>query len=119
MYYCFGCGATGDALKFLMEIGKSSFSDVVLDLARRYQIQIKTELPENRQEFQRQISLREKLYEILAMANSFYQYALRQPQGKIALEYLQISRQISEETIQKFQLGYAPNGWETVRLVGH
>ena len=53
------------------------------------------------------------------MANSFYQYALRQPQGKIALEYLQISRQISEETIQKFQLGYAPNGWETVRLVGH
>ncbi|MGD1701367.1 DNA primase [Dapis sp. BLCC M229] len=114
MYYCFGCGAGGNSLKFLMEIGKSSFSDVVLDLARRHQIQIKTELPEHRQEFQRQISLREKLYEILAMANSFYQHALRQPQGKIALEYLQISRQISEETIQKFQLGYAPNGWETI-----
>ncbi|MCL2932250.1 MAG: DNA primase [Trichodesmium sp. MAG_R03] len=114
MYYCFGCGVGGNVLKFLMEIGKSSFSDVVLDLARRYQIQIKTELPENRQEFQRQISLREKLYEILAMANSFYQYALRQPQGKVALEYLQISRQISQETMQKFQLGYAPNGWETI-----
>ncbi|MEM1171990.1 MAG: DNA primase [Cyanobacteria bacterium P01_H01_bin.35] len=114
MYYCFGCGAGGNSLKFLMEIGKSSFSDVVLDLARRYQIQIKTESPENRQEFQRQISLREKLYEILAMANSFYQHALRQPQGKIALDYLQISRQISQETIQKFQLGYAPNGWETI-----
>ncbi|NEQ37131.1 MAG: DNA primase [Okeania sp. SIO3I5] len=114
MYYCFGCGAGGNSLKFLMEIGKSSFSDVVLDLARRYQIQIKTESPENRQEFQRQISLREQLYEILAMANSFYQHALRQPQGKIALEYLKNSRQISEETIQKFQLGYAPNGWETI-----
>ncbi|MGD1807897.1 DNA primase [Dapis sp. BLCC M126] len=114
MYYCFGCGAGGNVLKFLMEVGKSSFSDVVLDLARRYQIQIKTELPENRQEFQRQISLREQLYEILAIANSFYQHALRQPQGKIALEYLKISRQISEETIQKFQLGYAPNSWETI-----
>ncbi|NEQ75721.1 MAG: DNA primase, partial [Okeania sp. SIO2C9] len=114
MYYCFGCGAGGNALKFLMEVGKSSFSDVVLDLARRYQIQIKTESPENRQEFQRQISLREQLYEILAMANSFYQHALRQSQGKIALEYLKSSRQITEETIQKFQLGYAPNGWETI-----
>ncbi|NEP75704.1 MAG: DNA primase [Okeania sp. SIO2G4] len=114
MYYCFGCGAGGNALKFLMEVGKSSFSDVVLDLARRYQIQIKTESPENRQEFQRQISLREQLYEILAMANSFYQHALRQSQGKIALEYLKFSRQITEETIQKFQLGYAPNGWETI-----
>ena len=114
MYYCFGCGAGGNVLKFMMEVGKSSFSDVVLDLARRYQIQIKTESPENRQEFQRQISLREQLYEILAMANSFYQHALRQSQGKIALEYLKFSRQITEETIQKFQLGYAPNGWETI-----
>ncbi|NET40938.1 MAG: DNA primase [Okeania sp. SIO2B3] len=114
MYYCFGCGAGGNVLKFMMEVGKSSFSDVVLDLARRYQIQIKTESPENRQEFQRQISLREQLYEILAMANSFYQHALRQSQGKVALEYLKFSRQITEETIQKFQLGYAPNGWETI-----
>ncbi|MGB3509084.1 MAG: DNA primase [Microcoleaceae cyanobacterium] len=114
MYYCFGCGAGGNVLKFLMEAGKSSFSDVVLDLARRYQIQIKTESPENRQEFQRQISLREQLYEILAMANSFYQHALKQPQGKVALEYLQFSRQITAETIQYFQLGYAPNGWETI-----
>lgn len=114
MYYCFGCGAGGNVLKFLMDVGKSSFSDVVLDLARRYQIQIQTESSENRQEFQRQISLREKLYEILAMANSFYQHALRQPQGKAALEYLQFSRQITAETIQQFQLGYAPNGWETI-----
>ncbi|MEB3341447.1 DNA primase [Okeania sp.] len=114
MYYCFGCGLGGNVLKFLMEIGKSSFGDVILDLARRYQIQIKTESPENRQEFQRQISLREQLYEILAIANNFYQYALSQPQGKIALEYLKKTRQISEETIQKFQLGYAPNGWETI-----
>ena len=38
MYHCFGCGAEGNAIKFLMELGKHSFSDVVLDLARRYQV---------------------------------------------------------------------------------
>lgn len=114
MYYCFGCGAGGNSLKFLMELNKSSFKEVVLELARRYQIEVKSESPEKHQEFQQKISLREKLYEILAVTTSFYQHALRQPQGKVALEYLLSSRQFSEENIQQFQLGYAPNGWETI-----
>ncbi|NJP09902.1 MAG: DNA primase, partial [Leptolyngbyaceae cyanobacterium RU_5_1] len=37
-YYCFSCGAGGNAIKFLMELGKRPFSEVVLDLARRYQV---------------------------------------------------------------------------------
>lgn len=114
LYYCFGCGAGGNAIKFLMESNKSSFSEVVLDLARRYQIAVKTLEPEQKQEFQRQLSLREQLYEILAVADNFYQHALKQPQGKTALEYLQQERRLSEETIQQFQLGYAPGGWETL-----
>lgn len=114
MYYCFGCGSGGDAFKFLMELGKQSFTDVVLDLAKRYQVPIKTLEPKQRQELQRQISLREQLYEILALTANFYQHALRQPQGEIALNYLKIERQLSEETIQQFQLGYAPAGWETL-----
>ena len=114
MYYCFGCGAGGNGIKFLMELNKTSFKDVILELAQRYQVPIKAESPEQHQEFQRQVSLREQLYEILALATSFYQHALRQPQGKVALEYLKNTRQIKEETIQKFQLGYAPNGWETI-----
>ncbi|OCQ99735.1 DNA primase [Oscillatoriales cyanobacterium USR001] len=114
MYYCFGCGAGGNAFKFLMELGKRSFGDVVLELARQHQITIQTLEPEQRQELQRQISLREQLYEILALASSFYEHALRQPQGQKALEYLQIERQLSDQTIQKFQLGYAPAGWEAI-----
>lgn len=114
MYYCFGCGAAGNSIKFLMELDKSSFSDVVLELARRYNIPIKTESPEQHQEFQKTLSLREKLYEILAIATSFYQHALRQPQGEAALEYLKFSRRLGEETIQEFQLGYAPAGWENI-----
>ena len=114
MYYCFGCGAGGNAIKFLMEIGKHSFAEVVLDLAKRYQVPIKTLEPEERQEFQRQLSIREQLYEILAIAASFYQHTLRQPQGSQALDYLKSQRQLEEKTIQQFQLGYSPPTWETL-----
>ncbi|MBW4559417.1 MAG: DNA primase [Trichormus sp. ATA11-4-KO1] len=114
MYYCFGCQAGGNAIKFLMDLGKHSFAEVVLDLARRYQVPVQTLAPEQRQELQRQISLREQLYEVLASAGQFYQHALRQSQGKKAYEYLQSDRQLQEETIQQFGLGYAPAGWETL-----
>ena len=124
MYYCFGCGAGGNAFKFLMELEKRPFSEVVLDLAKNYQVPVKTVDPEHRQELQRQISLREQLYEILALTANFYEHALRQPPlnppldkggtGGAALAYLKGERQLSEETIQQFQLGYAPQGWETL-----
>lgn len=114
MYYCFGCAAGGSAINFLMQLGKRSFTEVVLDLARRYQVPVKTLEPEQQQEIQRRISLQEQLYEILAVTASFYQHALRQSQGESALNYLRQQRQLSEETIQQFQLGYAPVGWETL-----
>ncbi len=112
MFYCFGCQAGGNAIKFLMEVGKRAFGEVVLDLARRYQVPVQTLEPEQRQELQRQLTQREQLYEILAVTTSFYQHALRQPQGNVALEYLKSERGLAEETIQSFQLGYAPSGWE-------
>ncbi|MEG4083147.1 DNA primase [Microcoleus sp. POL10_C6] len=114
MYYCFGCGAGGNAFKFLMELEKRSFSEVVLELAKNYQVPVKTVEPEHRQELQRQISLREQLYEISALTANFYEHALRQTQGEEPLAYLKSERQLSEETIQQFQLGYAPQGWEAL-----
>lgn len=113
-YYCFSCGAGGNAIKFLMELGKQSFGEVVLELARRYQVPVKTLEPEQRQEFQRQLSLREQLYEILAVTAKFFEHALHQSQGAIALDYLRTKRKLSPETIQQFQLGYAPGGWQTL-----
>ncbi len=113
MYYCFGCNVGGDAIKFLMELQKQSFSEVVLDLARRYQVTVQTLEPEQRQQLQQQLSLREQLYEILALANRFYQHALYQPQGEAALHYL-FARKLKAETIQQFNLGYAPDSWETL-----
>ncbi|BAZ06840.1 DNA primase [Calothrix sp. NIES-3974] len=113
MYYCFGCQAGGNAIKFLMDIQKRGFADVVLDLARRYQVPLQTLAPEERQELQRQISLREQLYEVVAAAARFYQHALRK-EGYGAMSYLQQQRQLDEEIIQRFGLGYAPGGWETL-----
>ncbi len=120
-YYCFSCGAGGNAIKFLMELGKRSFSEVVLDLAKKYQVSVQTLQPEERQELQRQISVREQLYEILAIASKFYEHALRQHDGKAAMQYLLSDRKLSPATIQQFQLGYAPGGWETLHgyLVDH
>jgi DNA primase len=113
-YYCFSCGAGGNSIKFLMELGQRSFRDVVLDLAGKYQVPVNTLEPEKRQEFQRQISLREQLYEILALTARFFEHALYQPQGASALRYLESTRGLSQETVQQFQLGYAPAGWQTL-----
>ncbi len=114
VYYCFGCSQGGNTYKFLMEIGKQSFAEVVLDLARRYQVDVKTVEPEQSQEIQRQQTLKEQLYEILAVASSFFQHALHQSQGETALTYLSQQRNIEQATISSFQLGYAPAGWETL-----
>jgi DNA primase len=113
-YYCFSCGAGGNAIKFMMEIGKRQFGDVVLDLAKKYQVPIKTLEPEQRQELQRQLSVREQLYEILALTAKFYEHALAQPQGHQALSYLLHDRAMRPEVIQQFQIGYAPGGWSTL-----
>jgi DNA primase len=114
MYFCFGCRSGGNVFTFLTTVQKRSFSEVALDLAQRYQVHVKTLEPEQRQELQRQMSLRDQLYEVLASAANFYQHALKQPQGKIALDYLQQKRRFSDEVIQQFGLGFAPPGWETL-----
>ncbi|MFQ4139291.1 DNA primase [Nodosilinea sp. PGN35] len=112
-YYCFSCGAGGNAFKFLMELNKRSFADVVLDLAQRYQVPVTTLEPAKRQELQRQLTLREQLYEILAVTARFYEHALQQIDGAAALAYL-YERGLSDGTIQQFQLGFAPGGWQTL-----
>jgi DNA primase len=113
-YYCFGCGAGGNAIKFLMELGKRSFSEVVLDLAQKYNVPVQTLEVSQRLELEQKLSRREKILEILALTAQFYQHALRQAEGKHALTYVQQKRQLDPETIQDFQLGYSPGGWQAV-----
>lgn len=116
-YYCFGCGAGGNAIKFLMEIGQQSFGEVVLDLAQRSQVPIQTLAKDEEKKLARKLSLREQLYEILAIASRYYEHSLRQPSGLSALRYARDQRGLSDDTIQTFQLGYAPGGWSTLHDV--
>jgi len=112
-YYCFSCNAGGDAISFLMGTKKSSFTEVVLGLAQRYDVPVQAMEPEQTQQLVAQTSRRSALYEVLAVAARFYEHCLRQPEGSGALAYLN-DRGLRDQTIQQFQLGYAPGGWATL-----
>lgn len=114
MYHCFNCDAAGGAIKFLMELGDRSFNDVAIELAQKHGIPIRTVEPEKSQELQKQLSHREQLYEVMGLAAKFYQHALYSSQGKEALSYLTDKRGLTRETMQVFELGYAPAGWDTL-----
>lgn len=86
----------------------------MLDLVKRYQVPVQTLEPSRRQELQRQLTLREQLFEILAITTSFFEHALRRPDGAAALTYLKEQRGLSDEVLQQFHLGYASGGWQTL-----
>ena len=104
MYYCFGCGAGGNVFTFLMEYENFSFVEAVKALAERAGV----ELPslEYSREAKEQADLRSALLDINRQAARYYYYQLRQPVGKQGMDYLK-GRQLSEETIHRFGLGYS------------
>ncbi|WP_017327017.1 DNA primase [Synechococcus sp. PCC 7336] len=111
IYKCFSCGEGGDVLRFVMKQEGLSFSDTVLQLGRRYGVNIQTQSPEKKREYEQFVSRQDKLFEILYLATDFYQHVLRSPQGEAARRYLD-KRHISAETQQTFQIGFAPPGWQ-------
>lgn len=111
-YYCFSCGAGGNAIKFLMELQRQSFSDVVLELARKYQLPIETVDGPQQERLRQQLSRREQLHRVLSLAAGWFRSQLKSPGGAAALAYLRESRRLSEGTIEAFQLGYAPDQWD-------
>lgn len=104
MYYCFGCGAGGNVYTFVMQYENYDFVEAVKMLAERAGV----ELPEenNDAESRRASDLRKMLLEINKKAAYFYFYKLKQEEGKTGYRYLS-GRQLSDETIKKFGLGYA------------
>ena len=111
-YYCFSCGAGGNSIKFLMEFQRQSFSDVVLDLARRYQLPIETVDGPQQERLRQQLSRRDKLQRALALAAGWFRSQLMAPAGAEALKYLSEARGLSPATQETFQLGYAPDQWD-------
>ena len=111
-YYCFSCGAGGNSIKFLMEFQRQSFSDVVLDLARRYQLPIETVDGPQQERLRQQLSRRETLQRALALASGWFRSQLKSPSGHAALAYLTEQRGFSPATLETFELGYAPDQWD-------
>jgi DNA primase len=103
-YHCFGCGAHGDAIQFLLQHLKMSFSDAVNHLADRYQVQLETVTAEHDE---KKVS-RSRLKDVLEYACRFYQcFLLHTDEGKEALQYL-YNRGITLQFITAFRLGLAP-----------
>ena len=104
MYYCFGCGAGGNAITFLMEYENYSFPEALQVLADRAGVELPKE--EMTKEARAQADLRATQLEINKLAANYFYYQLKQPQGKLGYDYL-AGRKLSDATILHFGLGFA------------
>lgn len=106
-YYCFGCHAGGDVIKFLMEQEKLTYVQAIESLAKRYGIQVEYEDGYEVKEDPK-FKLIQDYIELYERTAGMFHYMLTQTeQGKSALKYI-TDRGLSLETIDKFKLGYAP-----------
>ena len=104
-YHCFGCGAHGSVIDFVMQAEKVGFPEAVERLAA----QAGMTLPSAGREKTERERPRGSLYDVLEAAAAYYQKLLRMPEGKPAVDYLRL-RGVGEVAIQRFRLGYAPDG---------
>ena len=110
-YYCFGCGAGGNAIGFIMNFDQTDFPQAVASLARDNGMEVPRE--ENAAATRRQ-SENSKLFEVLEEASKFYcQQLRRHAQRKSAVDYLK-ARGVSGEVARDFCIGYAAPGWDNL-----
>lgn len=110
-FYCFGCGAGGNAVGFVMKFHNLGFPEAVEVLARDAGMEVpRQESPADA----RRGAEQRALFELLERASKFYQRQLRRhPKRGRAVDWCK-SRGLSGETAREFQLGYAPPGWENL-----
>lgn len=107
-FYCFGCGAGGDAITFLKKIENLDYLDAVKTLAQRAGLQMPQE------GFDDSMSKRRRrILEMNREAARFYHSVLLSPEGKVGHDYY-IGRALSAATINHFGLGFAPNRWDAL-----
>ena len=113
-YHCFGCGAGGDAFKFIMEWEKVDFPNAIHLLASKCGVLIPEKTysnPQERQQAQQRAGRREQLYKINTEFAEWYALLLKNNPEWPVSQYL-TNRGISPEIAQKFQLGAAPDSWD-------
>ncbi len=112
-YHCFGCGANGNAISFLMEHGGMTFIEAVQDLAQQTGLTIPEDgaSPQDRERHKAMLAQQQSLTELLEQAARGYQKHLKTSPRAIA--YLK-GRGLSGEIARAFGLGYAPEGWRSL-----
>lgn len=104
MYYCFGCGAGGNVITFLMNYENASFPEVLQELADRAGVELPAQEPSK--EAKARADRRSLLLEVQKEAAKYYYALMRGPRGKQAYDYF-AGRKLSDETMRKFGLGYS------------
>lgn len=109
IYHCFGCGANGNSLTFLIEHQHLDFVDAVQELAARAGLEMEYEASTSHTVTEDE----NDLYDILTQAAEFFQQQLHSHTAEVAQQYLQ-QRQLNQEVVQEFGIGYAPVGWDNL-----
>ena len=104
-YHCFGCGAHGDLISFVMHIQHVSFLEAIEQLANESGLVIPVSKPQDKEKAKHQASL----YEVMEKACNFFQKQLSGPLGARALTYLR-QRGLDDDVIARFRLGFSPDG---------
>jgi DNA primase len=103
-FYCFGCQAKGDVFDFVMRSQGLSFAEAVQSLGHRVGVEVTPPTPRDRR--------RKDLFEVNDMALAYFRERLRDPQaGAIGREYF-AGRGLTDQSLEAFALGYAPEGWD-------
>lgn len=108
LFYCFGCGAGGDVITFIMKSENLSYPEAVAFLAQKVGMQIPEETIDDGA-----TRLKNRILEINRETARFFHAALNSPQGSAAREYLE-QRALDKKTITRFGLGYAPDSWDSL-----
>lgn len=109
-FHCFGCGAHGDAISFEMRANHLGFTEAVEKLAQELGLDVPQATPEERKREARRASL----HDVMEAACRFFETQLRSGAGRDGLTYLR-ERGLSEETIARFRLGWAPDSREALK----
>ena len=107
-YHCFGCGAHGTAIGFVMEHAGLGYVDAIDELARSVGLEVPNERPASSDLYQK---IAPDLYEVMQTATRYYREQLKLSQR--AIDYLK-QRGLSGEIAAKFGIGYAPDGWQNL-----
>ena len=109
-YHCFGCGAHGDIISFVMHFDNLPFPEAVERLAADAGMEVPQPSPEEKQRHERDMSL----YEVLESAARWFEEQLKGPKGREGLAYFR-RRGLSDEAIARHRLGYAPADAQALR----